>query len=76
MSESSSSPNFHRPANSTWITFAHELDLPAGKAFGSDPPRMPLDVMLNYCEELLHQRTLAQILAQPDRVKGPIEFEL
>jgi len=37
---------------------------------------MPLDVMLNYCEELLQQRSLPQILAQPDRVKGPIEFEL
>ena len=76
MSESSSSPAPHRPPNNAWITFAHELDLPDANSFSSHPPRMPLDVMLNYCEELLQHRSLPQILAQPDRVKGPIEFEL
>jgi hypothetical protein len=59
-----------------WITLAHELELPEGHDFVAAPPRMPMDVTLAYCEELLAQRSTESILSQPDRAKSPEEFLL
>ena len=58
------------------ITLAHALELPYGRDFVAHPPRMPMDVMLDYCEELLARRSIASVLAEPDRFKSSIEFEI
>ncbi len=76
MSDSSNSEARRPPKPDDRTTVAFDLELPPGSHFISRPPRVPLDVMLDYCEELLAQRTVESILAQPDREKSPVPFEL
>ena len=76
MSGSSNARQRDLTNNEDWITFAHELQLPPGQDFIAEPVRMPLDEVLDYCEELLTQRSIESILTQPDRVKSPVRFEI
>ena len=59
-----------------WISFAHELQLPDFGGHPVEAPRIPLDAVLDYCEELLAQRSPEFHLNQPDRVKSAAEFIL
>jgi hypothetical protein len=76
MSGSSNLRQRDLPNPEGWITFAHELQLPPGQDFIAEPVRMPLDVVLDYCEKLSALCSIESILTQPDRVKSSVRSEM